>query len=102
MMKYSLCTALLLAAVALPVSAQTAAGDAKIGKKLTEKACMACHTSMYGGDGSKIYTRSDRKVRNMRQLMSQVRSCNTNVGAGWLPEEEAHVAAYLNETYYRF
>lgn len=78
------------------------AADAKIGKKLVEKSCMACHVSMFGGDGTRIYTRPDRKVKNMRQLMSQVRVCNTNVGAGWMPEDEAHVAAYLNDTYYRF
>lgn len=102
-MKKSLLAGLLLSVVAAPVSALAATGgDAKIGKQLAQKACMACHTSMFGGDGSKIYTRSDRKVKNMRQLASQVRTCNTNVGAGWLPEEEAHVAAYLNETYYRF
>lgn len=83
-------------------AAQTTNGDPRAGKKLADKACMACHISMFGGDGSKIYTRADRKVKNMRQLQSQVRTCNTNVGAGWLPEEEAHVAAYLNETYYRF
>lgn len=81
---------------------QAQSGDPKIGKKLVEKSCMACHVSMFGGDGSRIYTRPDRKVKNMRQLMSQVRTCNTNVGAGWMPEEEAHVAAYLNDTYYRF
>ena len=101
-MKHALITAALLAAFAGQAGAQTANGDPRAGKKLVEKACMACHTSMFGGDGSKIYTRADRKVKNMRQLLSQVRTCNTNVGAGWMPEEEAHVAAYLNETYYKF
>lgn len=83
-------------------AAHAQTGDPKLGKKLVEKSCMACHVSMFGGDGSRIYTRPDRKIKNMRQLMSQVRTCNTNVGAGWMPEDEAHVAAYLNDTYYRF
>lgn len=77
-------------------------GDPKIGKALTEKSCNACHVSMFGGDGSKIYTRPDRKVKNPSQLESRIRACNTNVGAGWLPEEENHVAAYLNMQYYHF
>lgn len=101
-MKPTLILTALLALLAGQAAAQTANGDPRAGKKLVEKACMACHTSMFGGDGSKIYTRPERKVKNMRQLLSQVRSCNTNIGAGWMPDEEAHVAAYLNETYYRF
>lgn len=77
-------------------------GDPKIGKTLVEKSCVACHVSMFGGDGSKIYTRPDHKIKNAQQLISRVRICNTNAGAGWFPEEEMHAAAYLNQTYYHF
>lgn len=77
-------------------------GDPKVGKGLSDKSCNACHISMMGGDGSKIYTRADRKVKTAQQLEARVRACNTNSGAGWFPEDEQHVAAYLNATYYRF
>jgi mono/diheme cytochrome c family protein len=75
-------------------------GDAKIGKTLHDKSCVACHASRFGEDGSKMYTRADHKVSSKQQLNARVKACNNNVGAGWFPEEEAHVAAYLNATYY--
>lgn len=75
-------------------------GDAKLGKALHDKSCIACHASKYGEDGSKMYTRADRKVTSQQQLGSRVKACNNNVGTNWFPEEEAHVAAYLNATYY--
>lgn len=100
-MKYLL--ALILTLTAAVASADPFAnGDPHAGKALTEKSCTACHVSMYGGDGSKIYTRPDRKVNSPEQLKSRIRACNNNSGAGWFPEEEAHVAAYLNATYYHF
>jgi mono/diheme cytochrome c family protein len=77
-------------------------GDPKQGKALVDKSCVSCHASMYGGDGSKIYTRPDHKVKTPQQLAARVSGCNANTGAGWFPEEEAHVAAYLNQQYYKF
>lgn len=41
-------------------------------------------------------------MKSAEQLAARIRACNNNSGAGWFPEEEAHVAAYLNATYYRF
>jgi hypothetical protein len=79
-----------------------AKSDAKIGKTLVDKSCKTCHVSMYGGDGSGIYTRPDRIVKNANQLTARIRVCNTNAGANWFPEEEMHVAAFLNLTYYHF
>ena len=96
-----------LAALSLALLAATPAiaesmdkGDAKIGKTLHDKSCIACHASKFGEDGSKMYTRADRKATSKQQLIARVKACNNNVGAGWFPEEEAHVAAYLNATYY--
>ena len=83
-------------------AAPDAGGDAKAGKTLHDKGCVGCHTNMFGGDGSKIYTRADHKVKTKQQLAAQVSACNANVGAGWFPEDEAHVAAYLNQQYYKF
>jgi len=78
-------------------------GDQKAGKTLHDKSCIACHASKFGGDeGSKIYTRTDRKATNKQQLAARVKACNNNVGAGWFPEDETHVEAYLNNRYYHF
>jgi len=79
-----------------------AKGDPKTGKTLHDKACINCHASMLGGDGSRIYTRADRKTKNAEQLAARISGCNANTGAGWFPEDEAHVAAYLNRQYYKF
>lgn len=77
-------------------------GDPAIGKKLVDKSCISCHVSMFGGDGSKIYTRPNHLVKSAPQLLSRIRTCNTSANTGWFPEEEMHVAAYLNQTYYHF
>src|ERR1051325_8373423 len=49
-------------------------GDPAAGKALVEKNCVSCHASMVGGDGSKIYTRPDHKVKTASALLAQVRS----------------------------
>lgn len=76
--------------------------DLKAGKELHEKACTACHARMYGGDGSKIYTRDGRMLSNKLEVLQRVASCNSTMNTGWFPEEEGHVAAWLNKHYYRF
>ena len=78
-------------------------GDANAGGKLMADArCMACHAQRFGGDGSKIFTRPEHKVRNAEALRRQVRACVTQLGVQWFPEDEENVAAYLNQRYYRF
>lgn len=77
-------------------------GDPKAGKALHDKACVKCHVDMVGGDGSRLYTRSDRKTRSAQQLAARISGCNANTGAGWFPEDEAHVGAWLNQQYYKF
>ncbi len=83
-------------------AAPLAKGDPRTGKNLHDKACISCHANMFGGDGSKIYTRADRKVKTAQQLAARISACNANTGTGWFPEDEAHVAAYLNQQYYKF
>lgn len=77
-----------------------AGGDATKGKALVEKHCISCHAGSFGGDGSGIYTREDRRIKTLKGLVQQVRNCNTNIGLQWFEDEELHVAAYLNQTYY--
>lgn len=79
-----------------------AQGDAGIGKQLVEKHCISCHAGSFGGDGSGIYTREDRKVKNAQGLLQQIRTCNTNIGLQWFEDDEQNVARYLNQNYYHF
>jgi mono/diheme cytochrome c family protein len=97
---------LIAALLALPVLAAAqpfSKGDPAAGKKLAAAAhCAKCHSEKVGGDGSRLYTRPERKVKNARQLLTQVAACNTQLNTGWFPEDEEHVAAYLNRDYYKF
>lgn len=70
-------------------------GDAKAGKALHDKSCVACH-------GSSVYSRADRKIKTPSQLAARISGCNANTGAGWFPEDEQHVGAYLNQNFYHF
>ena len=72
------------------------------GESHHEKACVACHIRLYGGDGSKMYTREARLLSTQLDVLQRVATCNSQIKAGWFPEEEAEVAAYLNQTYYHF
>ena len=70
-------------------------GDPKAGKVLHDKSCVSCH-------GSSMYSRPDRKIKTPAQLAARISGCNANTGAGWFPEEEQHVGAYLNDAFYHF
>ena len=85
---------------AQPASAQ--AGDAAAGATLHDKDCVGCHVRRMGGDGTSMYTRAERKVTTPAKLDAQIAACNSELAAGYFPEEEAHVAAYLNLHYYKF
>ncbi|MDP3819754.1 MAG: cytochrome c [Methylotenera sp.] len=76
--------------------------DAAAGKALVTKNCVSCHAQSFGGDGSDIYTRKDRKVKTSKGLVAQVRNCNTMLGLKWFEDEELNVAKYLNQSYYKF
>lgn len=101
-MKRTLTALTLLLAASAADADPFAAGDPGIGKQMVEKNCISCHASSFGGDGSGIYTREDRIIKTPKGLIQQVRNCNTNLGLKWFEDEELHVAAYLNQTYYKF
>jgi hypothetical protein len=98
--------ALLIASLAMgPVMAQSkppasAAAIEAGGKLVAEKDCASCHIRRFG-DAASIYLRPERKVRTPTQLIAQVQYCNAELGAGQFPEDEEHIAAYLNSQYYR-
>ncbi len=95
--------AILLALPLITMAQPFPKGDPSIGKRLATAAnCSKCHSERVGGDGSRMYTRPEHKVKNPDQLLSQVRTCNTMLNSGWFPEDEENVAAYLNREYYKF
>lgn len=77
-------------------------GDARTGKRLVEQHCTACHVSKFGGDGSAVFTRSDRKINSAQQLTAQIGRCNKAVGTNLSTQRLRDIGAYLNQTYYRF
>lgn len=83
-------------------TAVQAAPDAKAGKALHDKQCVACHVRLVGGDGTKIYTRSPRLINDMTALKQRVAACSAQTGAKWFPDEEENVAAYLAQQFYKF
>lgn len=85
-----------------PVAPALADGDATVGKALHDKDCVACHARKFGGDPDRIYTRADRKATTPAKLKAQIALCNSELGTGYFPEEENHLAAYLDLRYYRF
>lgn len=93
-----------LALFALPLLLGGAAhaADAKRGQQMVEGNCVSCHASMFGGDGSSIYTRPDRKVKSLAGLTKQVNFCKTTLGMQWFDDEVADVVGYLNDKYYKF
>ena len=92
----------LLAAIALPATA-AAQGDAAAGRKLVEeKKCEVCHHNKTYGDAKAIYLRKDRKVTSWEKLKAQVAACNSELNLQLFPDDEEHVAAFLDQTYYKF
>jgi len=79
-----------------------AAGTPKPGKALHDKQCVACHAQKFGGDGSKIYTRAEHRIGNLKALQQRVAMCSAQTNAGWFPEDEEVVADWLNQQYYKF
>ncbi len=78
------------------------AGTDAIGKRLHDTQCISCHAQRFGGDGSSVYLRADRLVRDETALRRRVAMCSAQTKAGWFPEEEQHVSDYLARRYYKF
>ena len=98
-----LMTALLLAGTAIAQSqpAPFKSGDPKAGKALVDRDCVGCHAQKFA-DPDQMYRRADHRVKTPAQLLAQVQACNTNLGKNYFPEEEEHIAAYLNLEFYKF
>jgi cytochrome c553 len=102
--------AIRVAAVALVVgvAAHAAAdpfpgADLAVAKQTHAAQCVECHAKRFGGeDGSEIYTRFDRRVTTPSGLAQQLTACTTMLNLDLFPEDEHHLAGYLNTHYYKF
>ena len=81
--------------VVISFSAQLSAADIENGDDLHFTNCTGCHDDT-------VYTREDRKVRDLAQLGKQVRFCRDAIGMTWFDDEVDDVIEYLNATYYQF
>jgi hypothetical protein len=76
MLKKSILKISLIAGIGL-VSSGVYAADVNNGKTLHQSKCYQCHAEKSGlGNGDIIYTRSDRKVKDIKRLKTQVSMCS--------------------------
>ena len=76
--------------------------SAEYGKRLHDESCIGCHINMTGGNGSTLYTRSDRKIKSRDSLETQVQRCATNTNQSWFENDVKSVAEHLDQTWYQF
>ena len=101
------CTVLAIAlsgfAAAANAGASPDSGAAHRGQLLHADKCANCHAERSGlGDGNVLYLRSDRKVKNPKQLDVMVARCNSELRLDLFPEDEADVALFLSKNFYKF
>jgi hypothetical protein len=70
-------------------------GDPANGKKLLATYCVECHDSS-------VYTRRDRRVNSLPQLIGQVEACSRLPKQPLTRAEVNDLIVYLNQAYYRF
>jgi len=78
----------------LPVSA-AAPGNVAEGEKLHSANCTGCHDT-------KVYSRSDRKVKSMAGLKEQMAMCGHAAKLELSESDKQNLVKYLNERFYRF
>ncbi len=76
--------------------------DLKNGKTVHDKNCTSCHIAKYGKDGSGVYTKKNRLVKNYSMLVQRVKACDINTNSGLHDDEVTNVIEYLNSSYYKF
>jgi cytochrome c2 len=79
------------------------AADIQNGKTLHQAKCYQCHAEKSGlGNGDVIYTRLDRKAKDLAKVKSMVAMCNTELRLDLFPEDEADLVAYINQQFYKY
>jgi len=77
--------------------------DVTKGKAYHEELCVACHTRRFGGEeGGNVYLRENRRAKNPEGLRQMLSACTSALNLDLFPEDEAHIAGYLNQRFYRF
>ena len=77
--------------------------DHAVAKDMHTRMCVECHERRFGGEvGSAIYLRPDRRVTTPSALSQQLTACTTMLNLDLFPEDEHHLAGYLNKLYYKF
>lgn len=77
--------------------------DLEQGEETHMEICVQCHMDKFGGEGgSNIYTRADRRVKTPSALTQQLTACTTMLNLDLFPEDEYHLAGFLNKHFYKF
>ncbi|RTZ60691.1 MAG: cytochrome c [Gammaproteobacteria bacterium] len=84
------------------VQASMLLGNPEHGKQLHDEKCVGCHISKFGGDGSGVYTRENRRVNSIEGLTGQVHACNDMTHAELSEDDINDLIIYLNEAVYKF
>ena len=58
--------------------------------------CLDCHDADHFADPAR------RRADSYSALKGWVQGCNVQLDAGWFPEDEDNVSAYLNQRFYQF
>jgi mono/diheme cytochrome c family protein len=65
------------------------------GKKIYNQNCTGCH-------GTEVFTRPNRRVKNLDDLKNRVRQCSYAIEAKWFDSDINAVTEYLNSEFYKF
>ena len=76
------------------VLSQNAAAKADVETILVEQ-CSSCH-------GNEVYTRPDRRVKNLMDLEKQLHRCNHVIAEKMDIQTVTELMDYLNKRYYKF
>ena len=100
-----LCAVMGTLSVASAVS--PAGGDVERGQRLHELRCTGCHVKQFGGDGSGVYLRNPRRVKDMQELIKfstrlkhYNRTLDPSIQLSAL--DLGDIVAYVNRNYYHF
>lgn len=95
-MKAILFPAIAIACLLLSTGLQAGEPSVATGQRLfKESRCLDCHST-------DVFTREDRKVKDLAGLESKVRQCDAGLSTNWFDDQIMDVVAYLNATYYKF
>lgn len=85
------------------ISFSVNAADVLNGKTLHQSKCYQCHAEKSGlSNGDIIYTRLDRKAKDLAGVKRMVSMCNTELRLDLFPEDEVDLVAYINQKFYKY